>query len=94
MNEPFFSEDLIDALDQVKHQLEICCAGVSAQVEEFVHSFKKGDLAFLVYAMEAMAAGIKANFTEYDSYVYDLLTLSVEFMVIKGPDVEADDDES
>ena len=72
----------------------VCCGGVGAQVEEFVNSFKECDIALLVYVMEAMVAGMKANFTEYDSYVYDLLMLSAESMVIKGPDVEADDDES
>ena len=33
MNEPFFSEELLEALDQVNHHLEICCGGVGAQVE-------------------------------------------------------------
>ena len=94
MNKPFFSEDLIDALDQVNHQLEICCGGVGAQVEEFVNSFKECDIALLAYVMEAMVAGMKANFTEYDSYVYGLLMLSAESMVIKGPGLEEDDDET
>lgn len=94
MNEPFFSEELLEALDQVNHHLEICCGGVGAQVEEFVNSFNECDVALLAYVMEAMVAGMKANFTEYDSYVYDLLMLSAESTVIKGPDMEEDDDES
>ena len=92
--EPFFSEELEEALDQVNHHLEICCGGVGEQVVEFVNSFKQCDVALLAYVMEAIVAGMKANFTEYDSYVYDFLMLSAESMVIKGPGEENDNGKS